>query len=189
MLERPATGLRRGQGGPVRSERSPFRLSDAYLRLASEPHTAERLSRARPWSWARVWRSLCRLGQSLARRSHAAESGRCRGRMGRANPDHWRARRVSRWQRLRQLVGRRYLAWLARARSFPLTRGLPGCPDIGQGLSLPPSRRFPQTVERFSSDWGSSSLPPPPHSRTQAEQADLSVTVPDADVGRASCRR
>ena len=35
-LERPANGLRRGQGGPVRSE-PPFRLSDANLRLGAEP--------------------------------------------------------------------------------------------------------------------------------------------------------
>jgi hypothetical protein len=32
-LERPANGFRRGQNGPVRSERSPLRLSDAILRL------------------------------------------------------------------------------------------------------------------------------------------------------------
>jgi len=46
-LERPANGLRRGQGGPVRSE-PPFRLSDANLRLGAEPLIEMTTP---PWVW------------------------------------------------------------------------------------------------------------------------------------------
>jgi hypothetical protein len=46
-LKRPANGLCRGQGGPVRSE-PPFRLSDANLRLGAEPLIEMTTP---PWVW------------------------------------------------------------------------------------------------------------------------------------------
>ena len=133
------------------------------------------------------WRSLCRLGQSLARKSRASRVRSLPWSHGPGKPRSPAGASSFTMAATSPTCGAAVPCLAGAGAVFSAHSWPTWLPGRRPGAFATSKSTLPQTAERFSSDWGSSSLPPPPHSRTQAEQADLSVTVLDADVGRASC--